>query len=107
MLEKFHNQHKSNKNYLQPKADISLTFGLNHFAGVVFYDCKGFLEKNRDTFSPDLLSLIQSSTNKYLVHLFDQDISMVSVYMIWSYKIFFFTEIRIFIDLHYMYIHLI
>ena len=89
MLEKFHNQHKSNKNYLQPKADISLTFGLNHFAGVVFYDCKGFLEKNRDTFSPDLLSLIQSSTNKYLVHLFDQDISMVSVYMILSYKIFF------------------
>ena len=36
-----------------------MSFGLNHFAGVVFYDAKGFLEKNRDTFSADMIQLIQ------------------------------------------------
>lgn len=76
MLTKLHQNHKNNKNYLRPKAEINLIFGLNHFAGVVFYDSKGFLEKNRDTFSPDLLHLVQRSSNKYLVSLFNRDISM-------------------------------
>lgn len=78
MLDKFNNNHRNNRNYLQPKSNINLQFGLNHFAGVVFYDCKGFLEKNRDTFSPDLLGLIQTSSNKFLVHLFSNDINMGS-----------------------------
>lgn len=44
----------------------------------LFYFCvTGFLEKNRDTFSPDLLGLIQTSSNKFLVHLFNNDINMV------------------------------
>lgn len=33
--------HGSNKNYLKPKSDINTSFGLNHFAGVVFYDTRG------------------------------------------------------------------
>lgn len=36
----------------------------------------GFLEKNRDTFSPDLLQLIQSSSNKFIVNLFKHDIEI-------------------------------
>ncbi|XP_064639535.1 myosin-VIIa-like isoform X2 [Lineus longissimus] len=78
MLGKMHSQHISNRNYLKPKADINMSFGLNHFAGVVFYDVNGFLEKNRDTFSGDLIQLIQTSKNKYLVSLFMQDLSMGS-----------------------------
>lgn len=76
MLAKLHKTHGSHRNYLKPKSDINTSFGLNHFAGVVFYDTRGFLEKNRDTFSADLLQLIHISTNKFLTALFAEDIGM-------------------------------
>lgn len=41
LLNKLHKTHSSNGNYLKPKSDINQSFGLNHFAGVVFYDTKG------------------------------------------------------------------
>ncbi|XP_054284599.1 myosin-VIIa [Macrosteles quadrilineatus] len=78
MLAKLHKQHGSHRNYLKPKSDINTSFGLNHFAGVVFYDTRGFLEKNRDTFSADLLQLVTLSNNKFLKLLFAEDIGMGS-----------------------------
>lgn len=76
MLAKLHKTHGSHKNYLKPKSDINTSFGLNHFAGVVFYDTRGFLEKNRDSFSGDLLQLISSSSNRFLQAVFVDDIEM-------------------------------
>ncbi|XP_035827560.1 myosin-VIIa [Aplysia californica] len=76
MLNKLHHHHGSNSNYLKPKAAVNQRFGLSHFAGVVFYDCRGFLEKNRDTFSIDLVHLIQASKSKFINLLFNTDISM-------------------------------
>lgn len=76
MLAKLHKTHGTHKNYLKPKSDINTSFGLNHFAGVVFYDTSGFLDKNRDTFSPDLLHLVSQSSNKFLRQIFNQDIEM-------------------------------
>lgn len=76
MLAKLHKTHGSHKNYLKPKSDINTSFGLNHFAGVVFYDTRGFLEKNRDSFSADLLQLINTSHNKFLRAVFAEDIEM-------------------------------
>ncbi|KAK2154842.1 hypothetical protein LSH36_256g06087 [Paralvinella palmiformis] len=76
MLAKLHQTHGRNKNYLMPKSQVKMCFGLNHFAGVVFYDANGFLEKNRDTFSGDLLQVIQTSKFKFLTHLFKQDFLM-------------------------------
>ncbi|KAJ9583263.1 hypothetical protein L9F63_022396, partial [Diploptera punctata] len=78
MLAKLHKTHGSHRNYLKPKSDINTSFGLNHFAGVVFYDTRGFLEKNRDTFSADLLQLIHISSNSFLKLLFAEDIGMGS-----------------------------
>jgi myosin-7 len=78
MLAKLHKTHGNHRNYLKPKSDINTSFGLNHFAGVVFYDTRGFLEKNRDTFSGDLLQLIAISNNKFLQQIFADDIGMGS-----------------------------
>ncbi|XP_013133668.1 PREDICTED: myosin-VIIa [Papilio polytes] len=78
MLAKLHKTHGLHRNYLKPKSDINTSFGLNHFAGIVFYDTRGFLEKNRDTFSADLLQLIHISTNKFLKQIFQEDIIMGS-----------------------------
>ncbi|PSN40501.1 Myosin-VIIa [Blattella germanica] len=78
MLAKLHKTHGTHRNYLKPKSDINTSFGLNHFAGVVFYDTRGFLEKNRDTFSADLLQLIHISSNTFLKLLFAEDIGMGS-----------------------------
>jgi hypothetical protein len=78
MLNKLHQRHGNNRNYLKPKSDINTSFGLNHFAGVVFYDTRAFLEKNRDTFSADLLQLMHVSKNKFLQGLFSEDLKMGS-----------------------------
>ncbi|CAG2104686.1 unnamed protein product [Medioppia subpectinata] len=76
LLNKLHKTHGFNSNYLKPKSDINQSFGLNHFAGIVFYDTRGFLEKNRDTFNADLVQLIQVSKNSFLQSLFTQEFGM-------------------------------
>ncbi|XP_055868462.1 myosin-VIIa-like isoform X2 [Biomphalaria glabrata] len=75
MLNKLHFYHSNNQYYLKPKAAVTQTFGLKHFAGLVVYDPDGFLEKNRDTFSSDLVQLIQTSKSKFLKTLFASDIT--------------------------------
>jgi len=45
LLSKLNQQHGTNKNYLKPKSSVNMLFGLNHFAGVVFYDTKGELDR--------------------------------------------------------------
>lgn len=41
MLAKLHKTHGFHKHYLKPRSDMNTSFGLNHFAGVVFYDTRG------------------------------------------------------------------
>jgi len=36
-------------------------FGIQHYAGEVFYDVNGLLEKNRDTFRDDMLKVLRES----------------------------------------------
>ena len=77
-LEKLHKFHSNHKNYLRKKSSAIQTFGLVHFAGNVEYCINGFLEKNRDTFSGDLMQLIQTSNNKFLTNLFTVDMQIGS-----------------------------
>lgn len=71
MLLKLHSTHGRNELYLQPKSELQRAFGVTHFAGNVFYNTRGFLEKNRDSFSADLSVLISSSKMPFLARLFD------------------------------------
>lgn len=41
MLSKLHSTHSSNKYYLKPKSEKVPSFGIDHFAGKVYYDVKG------------------------------------------------------------------
>ncbi|KAG5883060.1 hypothetical protein JTB14_010448 [Gonioctena quinquepunctata] len=74
LLSKLHNQHGKNEKYLKPKSDITPAFGIRHFAGDVYYDIPGFLEKNRDTFSQDLKNLVLGSRNDLLKNLFKDEL---------------------------------
>ncbi|GMT03904.1 hypothetical protein PENTCL1PPCAC_26078, partial [Pristionchus entomophagus] len=74
LLSKLHSTHggsKSNPCYLRPKSDLQKAFGVRHYAGAVVYSVRGFLDKNRDTFSADLHSLVATSRSRFLVHIFD------------------------------------
>ncbi|XP_044267931.1 myosin-VIIa-like [Tribolium madens] len=78
MLAKLHNTHSAKRNYLKPKSDVTPAFGVQHFAGAVYYDVPGFLEKNRDSFSQDLKQLIQESNNELLKQIFAEDFQQES-----------------------------
>lgn len=41
MLHKLNSQHKLNSNYIPPKNNHETQFGINHFAGVVYYETQG------------------------------------------------------------------
>ena len=77
MLKKLHNQHQHNSHYLKPRSDEVHAFGIAHFAGDVYYQAQGVLEKNRDTFSNDLFDLLHKSKSKHLLELFAGERAMV------------------------------
>ncbi|XP_077902847.1 unconventional myosin-VIIa isoform X8 [Ictidomys tridecemlineatus] len=76
MLYKLNSQHKLNNNYVPPKNNHETQFGINHFAGIVYYETQGFLEKNRDTLHGDIIQLVHSSRNKFIKQIFQADVAM-------------------------------
>uniref|UniRef100_A0A8C7NP98 Myosin VIIA n=1 Tax=Oncorhynchus mykiss TaxID=8022 RepID=A0A8C7NP98_ONCMY len=77
MLYKLNSQHKLNTNYHPPKNTYETQFGIQHFAGVVHYETRGFLEKNRDSLHTDIIQLVHSSKNKFIKQIFQADVTMV------------------------------
>uniref|UniRef100_A0AAY4EUX2 Uncharacterized protein n=1 Tax=Denticeps clupeoides TaxID=299321 RepID=A0AAY4EUX2_9TELE len=73
LLYKMNQKHKDSKVYKPPKSSHDTKFEIKHFAGHVTYDSQGFLEKNRDALSSDLLKLVDTSTNKLLRQIFHND----------------------------------
>ncbi|XP_052393989.1 unconventional myosin-VIIa [Carassius gibelio] len=76
MLNKLNSQHKFNTYYISPKHSHETQFGIQHFAGVVHYETKGFLEKNRDSLHSDIIQLVHSSKNKFIKQIFQADVAM-------------------------------
>ncbi|XP_058975886.1 myosin-VIIa [Musca domestica] len=70
LVEKLHAQHGNRSIYVKTKSRSNTLFGIKHYAGVVMYNTQGFLEKNRDSFSMDLNTMIAKSKNKFLKQIF-------------------------------------
>ncbi|XP_038575317.1 unconventional myosin-VIIa-like [Micropterus salmoides] len=75
LLNKMNQQHHGNKTYITSKSEYDTEFGIRHFAGTVCYNSKGFLEKNRDAVSFDVIKMIDTSTNKLLRQIFESELS--------------------------------
>ncbi|KAH9285959.1 Myosin-VIIa [Echinococcus granulosus] len=71
-LNKLNARHSTTPNFIRALSSAETRFGIVHFAGPVFYNVKGFLEKNRDTFNHDLLEVISTSKNDFLRNLFEK-----------------------------------
>ncbi|XP_039985647.1 unconventional myosin-VIIa isoform X1 [Xiphias gladius] len=74
LLQKINQVHGKGEIYIPPKNNYESQFGIQHFAGVVYYDSKGFLEKNRDALSSDLIQLVETSTSKLLRLVFQNEL---------------------------------
>ena len=68
-LEKCHYNHALNELYSRPRMN-SMEFGIKHYAGQVWYNVEGFLDKNRDTLRYDVMSLMISSKEKMISKMF-------------------------------------
>ncbi|XP_050163947.1 LOW QUALITY PROTEIN: unconventional myosin-VIIb-like [Myiozetetes cayanensis] len=75
MLVKINSLHGKSKVYIPPKSVHDTKFGIHHFAGVVFYESKDFLEKNRDTLSANVMQVVHSSKNKFLREIFQVEMT--------------------------------
>ncbi|XP_051562758.1 unconventional myosin-VIIb-like [Myxocyprinus asiaticus] len=75
LLNKMNQVHGKGDIYIPPKNNHDTQFGIKHFAGAVYYDSKGFLEKNRDALSSDVIQLIETSSNKLLKQIFHNELS--------------------------------
>ena len=73
-LDKISFHHGNNILFKKPKNNSTIHFTLTHFAGDVSYNCDSFIEKNRDTFSSDLLTMIKGSSNNLLIELFREEV---------------------------------
>ncbi|KAI5635399.1 myosin head (motor domain) domain-containing protein [Phthorimaea operculella] len=75
LLSKLHSNHNDKSCYIAPKSTHEHRFGVKHYAGDVFYEIKGFLDKNRDMMTTDLKEMVLDSNNSFLKSLFHTDMA--------------------------------
>ncbi|XP_014247887.1 myosin-VIIa-like isoform X2 [Cimex lectularius] len=61
--------------YIKDKSEVSMEFGIRHYAGTVKYNVEGFIEKNVSTLGVDWLEIIRKSSNSFLKTLFGNELS--------------------------------
>lgn len=69
LVNKFHSKFKSSSRYIRPRGN-DISFVINHYAGKVVYDAHGFLEKNRDNLSSNLIQCMRNSSIDRVADLF-------------------------------------
>ncbi|CAK6952096.1 unconventional myosin-VIIb-like [Scomber scombrus] len=79
LLSKMNKQHRGNKIYVASKSEYETDFGIRHYAGEVHYDSTGFLEKNRDAVSGDIIKMVEMSKSKLLRQIFENELSTNAV----------------------------
>lgn len=70
-LEKCHYNHALNELYSRPRIGAQ-EFGIQHYAGQVWYSVEGFLEKNRDALRIDVLELLSTSKQPLVAEMTKQ-----------------------------------
>ncbi|XP_028966557.1 myosin-IIIb [Galendromus occidentalis] len=76
LVDKFHTNIKS-AHYVRPKSN-ALQFTVIHYAGLVTYDARGFLEKNRNHLPTCIIQLLNRSTLSVLSALFPASTTFVN-----------------------------
>lgn len=75
-LQKITSQHGNSSCFVKSKSLSRASFGVVHFAGTIEYNVRGILDKNRDTFSADLVGLICESKMDFLFNMFAKEMAM-------------------------------
>ncbi|XP_072297186.1 unconventional myosin-VIIb-like [Eucyclogobius newberryi] len=76
LLVKLNKEHSRSRHYISTKSEHETAFGVRHFAGVVYYNSQGFLEKNRDAISFDVIKMVDASKNTLLRQIFESELSL-------------------------------
>ncbi|KAF9184459.1 hypothetical protein BGZ50_003664 [Haplosporangium sp. Z 11] len=76
MLPALNRAFQSNSSFISGSTYAS-SFGIRHYAGDVHYNLENFYVKNQDILSPDFLSLVQTSSNPFMLQLLESNPALV------------------------------
>lgn len=68
MLNKLNSQHKLNTNYIPPKNSYETQFGIQHFAGIVYYETRGQEQCGQTAQKLPTLKLAYHFNNTITIH---------------------------------------